>query len=299
MRPVLLPPVISCPKGRNILTHIQLGIPTANIPPSGLDAYPDLESGVYFGFVGLKITAATRQESDNSGLTLSSPSTTGGGGEQGVRHSTGGTGAEAGAGAGEEGVNVYPAVLSIGLYAPHLSLPFPESCFPSLPPPLPLFPIILHPSNLYLLVLLFLSHHLSLHANKTFQSNPFYANKTRSIEIHILTHHFATYNFYHSPLNLLVLGFIRPEYDYKSLEDLVSDIKMDCDVARDSLRRDGYRDFIGEGNQGKSEWGSWLREFGWWEGVSEAEVRRVEERETGKGEDSKTTSDAAAPEGKL
>lgn len=59
--------------------------------------------------------------------------------------------------------------------------------------------------------------------------NPFYKNSMRSVEIHVL--HDFSYDFYGAALNLLMLGFIRPEYDYTSLEALVDDIKTDCDVA--------------------------------------------------------------------
>lgn len=105
----------------------QLGIPTANIPPSGLDAHPNLESGVYFGFVGLKVTAETRQSADNRALTL------GEAGQETPAAAASGRGVEVegcGMGGGQsesiEGkdkekhgekggsVAAYPAVLSIG-----------------------------------------------------------------------------------------------------------------------------------------------------------------------------------------
>lgn len=178
----------------------ELGIPTANIPPSGLSKYPSLESGVYYGFVGLRVNPSTTQAADNSKLTLSSSEA---------------PGSETPAPDCEE-TNVYPAVLSIGY-------------------------------------------------------NPFYANKTRSIEIHIL-HHFAKYNFYHSPLNLLILGFIRPEYDYESLEALVDDIKKDCEVARRSLERTAYQKYQSD---------EWLRHFDW---VKEVDIKAVEEEVVGEGE---------------
>ena len=230
----------------------QLGIPTANIPATALSAYPDLASGVYYGFVGLSLSPSTTQPADNSHLTLSSSAST----------STTSTTYPA---ANQEGntVQIHPAVLSIGY-------------------------------------------------------NPFYANKTRSIEIHILHHvssrnpysrlpifiyihlplllsrrqiptnllhpyQFPTHNFYHSPLNLLILGFIRPEYDYKSLESLVSDIKTDCDVARRSLDREGYRGYALE----KAESGAWLRNFEWAEQLKGEEVEAVEARELGEGADGK------------
>ncbi|KAI0391089.1 hypothetical protein F5Y17DRAFT_25512 [Xylariaceae sp. FL0594] len=65
--------------------------------------------------------------------------------------------------------------------------------------------------------------------------NPFYKNAVRSAEVHLL-HRFAA-DFYGSPMRLLVLGFVRDERDYADLDALVSDIRVDCDVARQSLAR--------------------------------------------------------------
>lgn len=44
---------------------------------------------------------------------------------------------------------------------------------------------------------------------------------------------------------------------------MVKDIKIDCDVARRSLERDGYQKFREE---------KWLKEFGWSEDVDVAKV---------------------------
>lgn len=41
-------------------------------------------------------------------------------------------------------------------------------------------------------------------------------------------------------MNLLILGFIRPEYDYVSKESLIEDIRFDIEVARRSLARAAY-----------------------------------------------------------
>ena len=41
-------------------------------------------------------------------------------------------------------------------------------------------------------------------------------------------------------MNLLILGFIRPEYDYVSKESLIEDIRFDIEVARRSLERETY-----------------------------------------------------------
>ena len=68
--------------------------------------------------------------------------------------------------------------------------------------------------------------------------NPYYKNTVRSVEIHIL-HEFAR-DFYGYHLNILILGFIRPEYDYVSVESLIEDIKTDIEVTRRSLDREPY-----------------------------------------------------------
>ncbi|KAF3480323.1 uncharacterized protein GIQ15_05670 [Arthroderma uncinatum] len=126
--------------------------------------------------------------------------------------------------------------------------------------------------------------------------NPFYKNTVRSVEIHILPHlsmqsspspgpstpvvsaetpaqpehrpHFHHFpDFYGTPLNLLILGYIRPEYDYVSREALIDDIRIDCDVARRSLKRSAYAVFLndevadGAGNEKANAAREWLRKF--------------------------------------
>ena len=76
--------------------------------------------------------------------------------------------------------------------------------------------------------------------------------------------------FYNAPLNLLILGFIRPEYDYLSKESLIEDIRTDCDVARRSLEREAYRRVGAEGAEGGI--GEWLRDFGWVEKGKEGQA---------------------------
>lgn len=65
--------------------------------------------------------------------------------------------------------------------------------------------------------------------------NPFYKNTVRSAEVHIM-HKFGA-DFYDAHMRLLLLGFIRPELDYTTLEALIQDINFDCVVAKNSLRR--------------------------------------------------------------
>lgn len=87
--------------------------------------------------------------------------------------------------------------------------------------------------------------------------NPFYKNKVRSAEVHVL-HNFAA-DFYGAPMRLLILGFIREERDYSSLDALVKDINIDCDVARQSLARPAWtpREGTVDGARGELD-GSWL-----------------------------------------
>jgi riboflavin kinase len=75
--------------------------------------------------------------------------------------------------------------------------------------------------------------------------NPFYNNTQRSIEIHILSN--FSEDFYGATLRLIILGFIRPEYDYVSKEALVEDIREDIRVAQRSLDREGYLAWKGDG----------------------------------------------------
>ncbi|MCJ1281830.1 riboflavin kinase [Xylographa opegraphella] len=78
--------------------------------------------------------------------------------------------------------------------------------------------------------------------------NPFYKNTVRSVEVHVL-HAFA-HDFYGAHMDLLVLGFVRPEYDYVSKEALIADIREDVEVARRSLAREAYACWEGD---------AWLR----------------------------------------
>jgi riboflavin kinase len=53
-------------------------------------------------------------------------------------------------------------------------------------------------------------------------------------------------DFYGAQLTLVVLGFVRPEYDYDSLDALVEDINTDIEVTQRSLDRPAYAKFKDE-----------------------------------------------------
>jgi riboflavin kinase len=76
--------------------------------------------------------------------------------------------------------------------------------------------------------------------------NPFYKNTVRSAEVHVL-HRFQR-DFYGCEMRISILGFIRRELDYVSLEALVRDIEEDCRVAGNSLGREGWK------GQGEGGW---------------------------------------------
>ncbi|KAF9354032.1 riboflavin kinase [Mortierella sp. AD094] len=68
--------------------------------------------------------------------------------------------------------------------------------------------------------------------------NPFYKNEKKSAEVHIM-HNFHR-DFYGDELRVIVLGYIRPEFDYTTLEALIEDINIDIEVAHRSLERPDY-----------------------------------------------------------
>ena len=72
--------------------------------------------------------------------------------------------------------------------------------------------------------------------------NPFYKNEVRSVEVHII-HKFHN-DFYNAMLNLAILGFIRPERNYDSMQALIDDINFDIEVAQKSLLRPAYADHV-------------------------------------------------------
>ncbi|KAK2589434.1 riboflavin kinase [Conoideocrella luteorostrata] len=86
--------------------------------------------------------------------------------------------------------------------------------------------------------------------------NPFYKNTVRSAEVHVL-HKFSA-DFYDAHMRLLILGFIREEKDYKSLEALIEDIEFDCEVARNSLKREAWRPEAVKGEDGNGNGAEWL-----------------------------------------
>ncbi|KAI5706412.1 hypothetical protein M8J76_016310 [Diaphorina citri] len=74
--------------------------------------------------------------------------------------------------------------------------------------------------------------------------NPFYKNKKKSMEVHII-HEFGR-DLYDLTLSICVLGYIRPELDFNSLEDLITEIKNDIKTASDNLDTKEARQYVSD-----------------------------------------------------
>ncbi|GES75397.1 riboflavin kinase [Rhizophagus clarus] len=71
--------------------------------------------------------------------------------------------------------------------------------------------------------------------------NPYFKNEKRIAEVHIM--HTFPEDFYGVELRVVVLGYIRPEQDYSSLDALINDINIDIQVANNSLARPAYTEY--------------------------------------------------------
>ncbi|KAK9492336.1 riboflavin kinase-domain-containing protein [Lipomyces doorenjongii] len=69
--------------------------------------------------------------------------------------------------------------------------------------------------------------------------NPFYGNSEPSAEVHIV-HKFAE-QFYGADIKLAVLGYIRPEQNFASVEALIEEIMNDIRKAKEFLAEDGFK----------------------------------------------------------
>ncbi|XP_067208040.1 riboflavin kinase isoform X2 [Linepithema humile] len=63
--------------------------------------------------------------------------------------------------------------------------------------------------------------------------NPYYKNEKKSMEVHIL-HKFQN-DFYGEELKVIIAGYIRPERDFSSLEELIKEIKNDIAITEQQL----------------------------------------------------------------
>ncbi|KAI8904072.1 riboflavin kinase-like protein [Gorgonomyces haynaldii] len=73
----------------------------------------------------------------------------------------------------------------------------------------------------------------------SFGWNPYYQNEKRSAEVHLL--HKFDQDFYGKHLKVVVLGFLRPEKSFGSLQELIDAIHADISNAREQLSRSEYK----------------------------------------------------------
>jgi len=72
--------------------------------------------------------------------------------------------------------------------------------------------------------------------------NPFYKNTKKSMETHII--HTFEDDFYGSELSVAILGFVRPEKDFPSLESLIEAIHSDIREAEQALEKPENQAFL-------------------------------------------------------
>ncbi|KAH3687400.1 hypothetical protein WICPIJ_001613 [Wickerhamomyces pijperi] len=71
--------------------------------------------------------------------------------------------------------------------------------------------------------------------------NPFYGNKEKAFELHII--HEFEHNFYGALVSFNVLGYIRPELNYTTKEALIKDIQTDIEIGLKTLETPEYAQF--------------------------------------------------------
>lgn len=77
--------------------------------------------------------------------------------------------------------------------------------------------------------------------------NPFFKNEKKTMEIHIL--HTFPEDFYGQEIKIIITGYIRPEKDFTSIDELIKAIKNDIEFADKELDKPDmmkykYDDFL-------------------------------------------------------
>lgn len=212
----------------------ELGIPTANIPLAGLSVggHDDLESGVYYGWAGVAVDEQGRRMEEGVRMAVSREAK----GSKGK-----GSGASVSSGSHDDDNNniiINNNIIKNKTDEKGISVPGGT-----------IFPMVM-----------------------SLGYNPVYSNPVRSIEVHIMHTFPHQQEFYGARMNLLICGFIRPEYDYVSKESLIEDIKLDIEVARRSLERDGYRELVT--SRGEKSEGAYYRKLTDFTPLGEEEAAR-------------------------
>lgn len=72
--------------------------------------------------------------------------------------------------------------------------------------------------------------------------NPFYNNDFKTVEPHLI-HDFGDEQLYGQELRLTVCGYIRPEANFESLDQLIARIRQDIHIADTALDQDPFHGF--------------------------------------------------------
>lgn len=65
--------------------------------------------------------------------------------------------------------------------------------------------------------------------------NPFYKNKKKTVELHLI--HTFENDFYGKQIKAIFVGYIRPEKNFTSEEELIKAIKTDIAFAEEQLQK--------------------------------------------------------------
>lgn len=65
--------------------------------------------------------------------------------------------------------------------------------------------------------------------------NPFYKNEKKSVEVHLL--HQFEHDLYEKEMKVIFTGYIRPEKDFSSVDELIKEINNDIAIAQQELQK--------------------------------------------------------------
>ncbi|CAI5755915.1 unnamed protein product [Candida verbasci] len=76
--------------------------------------------------------------------------------------------------------------------------------------------------------------------------NPFYKNRSKAAEVHIINEFNKCKLFYGCEIEFILLGYVRPELNYTTKEALINDINKDIEISKYILEKPNYKKFKDE-----------------------------------------------------